>query len=96
MVRKMRTEKMQRVRSRLRLQQVESMKLNQPVLVCLHGFTGTMATFTFSIPSFNLLGIDLIAHGKTDVFVHPYRYQLSSLVVDLSQLVKKLHIDSFY
>lgn len=69
---------------------------NRPVLVCLHGFTGTMATFTFSTSSFNLLGIDLIGHGKTDVFVHPYRYQLTSLVADLAQLVKKLQIRSFY
>lgn len=96
MVRKMRTEKMTVNGVNYAYSKLNQWKPNQPVLICLHGFTGTMATFTFSISSFNLLGIDLIGHGKTDVFVHPYRYQLSSLVVDLAQLVKKLHIDSFY
>ena len=33
--------------------------------------------------------------GKTAVYLHPYRYQLSSLVADLASLVSLLEIRSF-
>ncbi|MBF8808059.1 MAG: 2-succinyl-6-hydroxy-2,4-cyclohexadiene-1-carboxylate synthase [Enterococcus lacertideformus] len=68
----------------------------RPTLICLHGFTGTSNSFTFSNKERNILAIDLIGHGKSDVFVHSYRYTLTSLVTDLSQLVYQLGIDDFY
>ena len=67
-----------------------------PVLICLHGFTGTSQSFSFSFTDINVLAIDLIGHGQTDVYVHPYRYKLSVLVKDLSLLTIQLNIDSFY
>lgn len=67
-----------------------------PTLICLHGFTGSSNSFTFSFKEINVLAIDLIGHGQSDVYVHPYRYKLSSLVKDLSQLTIQLNIGSFY
>ncbi|MTD40357.1 2-succinyl-6-hydroxy-2,4-cyclohexadiene-1-carboxylate synthase [Erwinia sp. CPCC 100877] len=70
----------------------------RPTLVCLHGFTGTSQTF---VPMFqkqlalNVLAIDLIGHGHTDVYVHPYRYQMSCLCDDLAYLTEALGIFSF-
>jgi 2-succinyl-6-hydroxy-2,4-cyclohexadiene-1-carboxylate synthase len=67
-------------------------------LVCLHGFTGTSQTF---VPVFqeqqklNILAVDLIGHGLTDTYVHPYRYQMSCLCDDLACLTEKLGISSF-
>jgi len=68
----------------------------QPTVVCLHGFTGSAQTFMFENPQFNYLAIDLIGHGKTAVYLHPYRYQLTSLVADLASFVSLLEISSFY
>jgi 2-succinyl-6-hydroxy-2,4-cyclohexadiene-1-carboxylate synthase len=67
-------------------------------LVCLHGFTGTSQTFE---PVFqeqqklNILAIDLIGHGFTDTYVHPYRYQMACLCDDLACLIEQLGIFSF-
>ncbi|MBO0462189.1 2-succinyl-6-hydroxy-2,4-cyclohexadiene-1-carboxylate synthase [Enterococcus sp. DIV1298c] len=68
----------------------------QPTVVCLHGFTGSTQTFLFENPTLNYLAIDLIGHGKTAVYLHLYRYQLSALVEDLSLLLAELEIPSFY
>lgn len=71
---------------------------NRPTLVCLHGFTGTSQTF---VPVFqkenglNILAIDLIGHGKTDCYVHPYRYQMDCLCQDIALLTEGLGIVEF-
>ncbi|WP_206911819.1 2-succinyl-6-hydroxy-2,4-cyclohexadiene-1-carboxylate synthase [Enterococcus sp. DIV0840] len=71
---------------------------NRPTLVCFHGFTGTSQTFA---PVFqkesdrNILVIDLIGHGQTDCYVHPYRYQMDCLCQDIALLTEKLGILSF-
>lgn len=71
---------------------------NRPTLVCLHGFTGTSQTFT---PVFqkesdrNILVIDLIGHGQTDCYVHPYRYQMGCLCQDIALLTEQLNILKF-
>ncbi|OJG53340.1 2-succinyl-6-hydroxy-2,4-cyclohexadiene-1-carboxylate synthase [Enterococcus haemoperoxidus] len=67
-------------------------------MVCLHGFTGTSQTF---VPVFqkenglNILAIDLIGHGKTDCYVHPYRYQMDCLCQDIALLTEGLGIVEF-
>ncbi|WP_086314802.1 2-succinyl-6-hydroxy-2,4-cyclohexadiene-1-carboxylate synthase [Enterococcus sp. 7F3_DIV0205] len=73
-------------------------KPDQPTLVCLHGFTGTSQTFTsvFQKKSdINILAIDLIGHGQTDCYVHPYRYQMDCLCQDIALLTEHLGIFQF-
>lgn len=73
-------------------------KENRPTLICFHGFTGTSKTF---IPVFkkesnrNILAIDLIGHGQTDSYVHPYRYQMDCLCQDIAVLTEQLGIITF-
>ncbi|APB30692.1 2-succinyl-6-hydroxy-2,4-cyclohexadiene-1-carboxylate synthase [Vagococcus teuberi] len=67
----------------------------KPTLVCLHGFTGTSQTFHFlhDIKTHNVIAIDLIGHGKTSVFVHPYRYTSEQQVKDLEEIRDRLNLD---
>lgn len=79
---------------------LSSYRPERPTILCLHGFTGTSQTFTGSFTStfsknHNILTVDLLGHGQTDVFVHPYRYQMDSLCKDLIMLTEKLGIESF-
>lgn len=70
---------------------------NKPTLVCLHGFTGTANTFSFlqqSIFSHNVLVIDLIGHGQTSSYVHPYRYTNDSQISDLDTIFSKLKLET--
>lgn len=73
-------------------------KPDRPTLVCLHGFTGTSQTFA---PVFhkknemNILAIDLIGHGRTDCYVHPYRYQMECLCQDIAIVTERLGIIQF-
>ncbi|MGX6962928.1 2-succinyl-6-hydroxy-2,4-cyclohexadiene-1-carboxylate synthase [Vagococcus xieshaowenii] len=74
----------------------------QPTLVCLHGFTGTGETFRFLAddkkdtellqvaPSYNYLLVDIIGHGQSSVYVHPYHYQFKQVLHDLEQLLDRL------
>lgn len=69
-----------------------------PTLVCLHGFTGSSQTFhsLFSLTNhWNILGIDLLGHGKTASFVHPYRYRLEVLCHDLAEVIAQLGLSKF-
>lgn len=73
-------------------------KKEHPTIVCLHGFTGTSNTFQtlkFS-EAYNYLGIDLIGHGKTSVFVHPDHYQMTNVIRELQALLQHLAITSYY
>ncbi|MGX7031552.1 2-succinyl-6-hydroxy-2,4-cyclohexadiene-1-carboxylate synthase [Vagococcus zengguangii] len=76
---------------------------NQPTLVCLHGFTGTSETFRFLVdendnapnittPTYNYLLVDILGHGQSSVFVHPYRYQFEQVLNDLIQLLECLSL----
>lgn len=70
----------------------------RPTLLCLHGFTGTGATFkeiANDVTNYNVLAMDLIGHGQTDSFVHPYRYQMTGLTQDIYQLTKELGLTQF-
>ncbi|MGX6970098.1 2-succinyl-6-hydroxy-2,4-cyclohexadiene-1-carboxylate synthase [Vagococcus bubulae] len=69
---------------------------SRPTLVCLHGFTGTSATFDClneARLSHNLIAIDLIGHGDTSVFVHPYRYTTASQLSDLDWIISALNLE---
>ncbi|MEI5990424.1 2-succinyl-6-hydroxy-2,4-cyclohexadiene-1-carboxylate synthase [Enterococcus termitis] len=73
-------------------------KENQPTLVCFHGFTGTSQTFApvfRKTSAINILAIDLIGHGRTDCYVHPYRYQMTCLCQDIALLIEQLGIVEF-
>lgn len=77
---------------------LNSYQETRPTLLCLHGFTGTSASFeglANRVSDYNLLAIDLIGHGRTDSFVHPYRYQMTSLNQDINQLTKELGLTRF-
>lgn len=69
----------------------------KPTLLCLHGFTGTSHTFSclenLSL-NHNIIAIDLIGHGLTSVFVHPYRYTAKSQVADLDKIITNLKLES--
>ncbi|WP_429951468.1 2-succinyl-6-hydroxy-2,4-cyclohexadiene-1-carboxylate synthase [Enterococcus sp. AZ101] len=71
---------------------------DRSTLVCFHGFTGSSQTFVSvfqEMTDFNILVIDLIGHGKTDCYVHPYRYQIDCLCQDIALLTKQLGIEYF-
>ncbi|OTN88791.1 2-succinyl-6-hydroxy-2,4-cyclohexadiene-1-carboxylate synthase [Enterococcus sp. 7E2_DIV0204] len=73
-------------------------KAKRPTVVCFHGFTGTSQTFApvfLKERELNILAIDLIGHGKTDCYVHPYRYQMDCLCQDIAILTEQLGIFKF-
>ncbi|MBB1078805.1 2-succinyl-6-hydroxy-2,4-cyclohexadiene-1-carboxylate synthase [Limosilactobacillus sp. STM2_1] len=71
---------------------------NRPTIVCLHGFTGTLKTFDGLFPNekYNFLGIDLIGHGQTSVYVHPIYYRMENVVSKLQELMQLLQIKNYY
>lgn len=67
-------------------------------VVCLHGFTGTLATFAAVFPSqtpYNVLGIDLPGHGATASLVAPERYTMKQVCHDLAELTESLNLPCF-
>ncbi|MFC0233636.1 2-succinyl-6-hydroxy-2,4-cyclohexadiene-1-carboxylate synthase [Vagococcus entomophilus] len=67
-------------------------------LVCLHGFTGTSATFKECLSSFaayNILAIDLLGHGQSDSPAQAKRYEIESIAQDVTALLTLLGLDSF-
>lgn len=60
-------------------------------LICLHGFTGTLQTFAFlcNETHYNVLGIDLMGHGKTHS-ANPDDYAMTQVVNDLAALKNRL------
>lgn len=67
-------------------------------LVCLHGFTGTNATFKECFSSFtayNILAIDLLGHGQSDSPDQVKRYEIESIAQDITALLTLLGLDSF-
>lgn len=63
----------------------------RPTLMCLHGFTGTLHTFDClrDVTDYNILGIDLIGHGKTQS-VEPTDYSMLQVVKELVALKQHL------
>lgn len=70
----------------------------QPTLVCLHGFTGTGATWqSLAWPAtVNVLAVDLIGHGRSPVFVHPTRYRMTQVVAELQALLAAKQISAYH
>lgn len=67
-------------------------------LVCLHGFTGTGATFKESLSCFvayNILAIDFLGHGQSDSPIQSERYEIESIAQDITTLLTLLGLDSF-
>ncbi|KAJ86762.1 2-succinyl-6-hydroxy-2,4-cyclohexadiene-1-carboxylate synthase [Enterococcus faecalis] len=67
-------------------------------VVCLHGFTGTLATFAAVFPSqtpYNVLGIDSPGHGATASLVAPERYTMKQVCHDIAELTESLNLPCF-
>ena len=70
-----------------------------PVIVFLHGFTGSTATWTKIVDlldgEYKTIAVDLTGHGKTTVPKEPSRYSMAEQIADLEELVDKLKLKSF-
>lgn len=72
---------------------------NAPVIVLLHGFTGSTATWhevmTQLKGRFQLIAIDLTGHGKTSIPVELNRYRMEEQLADLESLFSQLNLTEF-
>ncbi len=69
-----------------------------PVIVLLHGFTGSTHTWKRvknEWTEFRLVAIDLIGHGKTDSPLESSRYRLERQLEDLDKIVATLNLQRF-
>lgn len=68
----------------------------KPVLLMLHGFTGSNKTFQESITHlekhFSIVAPDLLGHGKTDSPDEIARYSIERIVEDLVTILQELKI----
>ena len=77
---------------------VNTFDAKRTTVVCLHGFTGTLATFAAVFPSqtpYNVLGIDLPGHGATASLVAPERYTMKQVCHDIAELTESLNLPCF-
>lgn len=67
-----------------------------PVLVFLHGFTGSTATWHEVMNQlegrFHMIAVDLTGHGKTSIPVEASRYQMEEQLADLESLFTQLNL----
>lgn len=75
---------------------VEISGTGKPLLL-LHGFTGSLKTWQFLKPSmeqqhFQLIGIDIIGHGKSGTPADSGRYSMEEAALDLQELLRQLHL----
>lgn len=65
-------------------------------LLLLHGFTGSLETWKFLVPTlgsaYRLIMVDLIGHGKTDSPCGVMRYTMENAVEDLKNVLDALGI----
>ena len=70
-----------------------------PVIVFLHGFTGSTATWLNVVDmlggEYKTVAVDLTGHGKTAVPKELSRYSMAEQIADLEALVDKLKLTSF-
>ena len=70
-----------------------------PVIVFLHGFTGSTATWTRIVDlldgEYKTVAVDLTGHGKTTVPKETNRYSMEEQIADLEVLVDKLKLTNF-
>ncbi|MBC1453355.1 2-succinyl-6-hydroxy-2,4-cyclohexadiene-1-carboxylate synthase [Listeria welshimeri] len=68
----------------------------KPVLLMLHGFTGSNKTFQESITHleehFSIVAPDLLGHGKTDSPDEIARYSIERIVEDIVTIIQELKI----
>lgn len=65
-------------------------------ILLLHGFTGSVATWTAHLPAFegfSTVAVDLLGHGESDTPSTPNRYRMEQCVDDLTSLLDQLEID---
>ncbi|WP_025784069.1 alpha/beta fold hydrolase [Sporosarcina sp. D27] len=71
-----------------------------PSLVCLHGMTGDLNSFSgiieYLINDFHLILIDNPGHGETDSLKLEEDYMFSSLAKNIYQVIKKITNKPFY
>ncbi|MBC1568746.1 2-succinyl-6-hydroxy-2,4-cyclohexadiene-1-carboxylate synthase [Listeria sp. FSL L7-1425] len=69
---------------------------DKPVLLMLHGFTGTSETFQDSIAIlkewYNIIAPDLLGHGKTASPAEMMRYSIEAVCADLAEILNQQHI----
>ncbi|MBC1545470.1 2-succinyl-6-hydroxy-2,4-cyclohexadiene-1-carboxylate synthase [Listeria cossartiae] len=69
---------------------------DKPVLLMLHGFTGTSETFQDSIAIlkewYNIIAPDLLGHGKTASPAEMMRYSIEAVCADLVEILNQQHI----
>lgn len=70
-----------------------------PVIVFLHGFTGSTVTWTrvedILNGKYKIIAVDLTGHGKTTAPKEPNRYSMEEQIADLEALVEELNLISF-
>ncbi|MDT0000092.1 2-succinyl-6-hydroxy-2,4-cyclohexadiene-1-carboxylate synthase [Listeria cossartiae subsp. cayugensis] len=69
---------------------------DKPVLLMLHGFTGSSETFQDSISHlkewYNIVAPDLLGHGKTASPEEVARYSIQEICADLAEMLHQLKI----
>ena len=69
-----------------------------PVVLLLHGFTGSKANWAALMGAladdFRLLAVDLPGHGESDAPTDPARYDMAAVARDLTALLDHLDVDS--
>jgi 2-succinyl-6-hydroxy-2,4-cyclohexadiene-1-carboxylate synthase len=71
----------------------------EPVVILLHGFSGSGSDWADQIPRLRAMGratvaIDLLGHGRSDTSEDPARYSMASTVRDLDSILATLGIES--
>ncbi|MBC2128822.1 2-succinyl-6-hydroxy-2,4-cyclohexadiene-1-carboxylate synthase [Listeria marthii] len=73
-----------------------SLSGDKPVLLMLHGFTGSSETFQNSISHlkewYNIVAPDLLGHGKTASPEEVARYSIQEICADLAEMLHQLKI----
>lgn len=68
-----------------------------PALLCLHGFTGSAATWAPFVAEwsrrFRVVCVDLLGHGASDAPADPGRYAMDRSVADLLGVLDRLGLD---
>lgn len=70
-----------------------------PIVVLLHGFTGTSSTWTeisaLFKDKYKVVAVDLTGHGKTTIPSDPSRYSMAEQVADLETLFTEMNLAHF-
>lgn len=71
----------------------------EPILF-LHGFTGDHSTWrkigTHFEKEFQVISVDIIGHGATEIPSDPTRYDIKKVAADLASILKEMNIDHIH